>query len=178
MNELETLTGETTLQNKCIEFGAILGLDEPVSETVLLGALNDSAYAHNLLVSRKTPDFLDVLLENPPYQPQAEIISDEKSTIELVAELSQAIWRWSKTGFSTVDEEVYDRRYAACQACPHFVDPPKKALYKLLKADGPDAKICDLCGCVAPRKAHLTSESCAAPHPSIPGVNRWGEAMS
>ena len=47
------------VQQKCLEFAEILGLSEPVSPEVLQAATEDETYAHNLLVCRKEPAFLN-----------------------------------------------------------------------------------------------------------------------
>jgi len=177
-NEQITFDPDTSIEENCLRFGKVLGLDEPVSEAVLLSATQEPTYAHNLLVCRGTPEFMEFLLKNPPYKPDlVESTNHEKSNVDLLTKVSKAMWRWSKTGFSTVDEETHARRFGACQECPHLVEPPKKLLYKLAKTKGSDSRICRLCGCFASRKARLPIESCPLPHPSVPSVNRWGEPL-
>lgn len=175
IQEIREHTGD--MADKCREMGELLGLSEPVSEAVLLGALNDSAYAHNLLVTRKNPAFLQHLLKNPPKIENDPQQADEKSSLELVKKATEAMWKWAKTGFSTVEQAVLDKRYNTCLQCPNLKEPPKKMVYKVVSANQSDDKICDLCGCVVANKVRLPSEACPDRHPTLPGVNRWEEPM-
>jgi|SRR5215471_2589428 len=172
--EVSTLSDDENLEEKCLELGLTLGLDEPVSLQVLETALRDEVYSHNLLASRRNPVMLKYLLANPP---QACVIGGaptQFSNAELVRRAARALLRWGKVGFTVVDQPTLQRRRAACLSCPHLVDPPDKVLYKLTGTDE-SQKICDLCGCSIRKKIRLTSESCPAPHQEQQGLNRWGE---
>ena len=164
------------IAEKCVEFGKILGLDEPVSESVLNAALSDSSYAHNLLTSRRSPTFLRHLLDNPPTDGIAKIKPEEKSDVQLLKQISVAMWNWSKTGFSTVDDAVFQKRRDACMQCPNLEDVPDKLLYKVISGNDSNQKICSLCGCAVAKKARLSSESCPDKHPNQSGLSRWEEA--
>jgi hypothetical protein len=154
-----------------------------VAETVMLGALNDPTYAHNLLVCRNAPQFLQHLLENPPAtakhnetgESSDAIGAGEKRNLELLKKATIALWNWGRAGFSVVDEETYQRRYGACLACEHLTDPPQRLIYKLSRRKGAHQKVCGLCGCVVEKKARLSSETCPAPHARFAELNRWGE---
>lgn len=164
------------IAEKCVEFGRILGLDEPVSESVLHAALSDSSYAHNLLTCRRNPAFLRHLLANPPKSDVPKLSPDEKSNVALVKQISIAMWNWSKTGFSTVEEAVFQKRFNACLECPHLTDEPDTILYKIL-SESSNQKICNLCGCQVSKKARLTSESCPDKHPTKNDLSRWEEDL-
>ena len=57
---------DSSMQERCRRLGEILELGRPVSETVLLAALEHEAYARNLLTCRRAPALLNHLLEHPP----------------------------------------------------------------------------------------------------------------
>lgn len=198
MGTLEAFDPEQPLEVSCRKFAEFLGLDAPVSAAVLLGAVADSAYAHNLIVSRTAPEFLNYLLQHPPVpgggerqtepesvaavvpsvvaeQPQAE--PAELSNIDLMKKAATAVWKWSKSGFAEVDDDMYKKRLAACAACEHLKDPPSKMLYKLATANSVDRKICGMCGCVVTNKAKIPTERCPAVHASDPSLNGWGEPV-
>jgi hypothetical protein len=159
------------------QMGELLGLDEPVPEAVFYAALQDGDYAHNLLMSRREPTFLRYLLNNPPPAELPAPRAAEKSEGELLRKASEAVWRWARTGFSTVDEPTFQRRHGACLQCPHLADKPDKFLYKIVSSKSSGEKVCDLCGCLVARKARLTSESCPDQHPTQTGLTRWGEPL-
>lgn len=165
-----------SLEHQRMEMAAILGLDEPVSEEVLLAAVADSTYAHNLLVSREEPIFLNQLLAHPP---PTQPIKDPTAfgTAVLVHRAAQSILRWAKTGFSTVSNRVYNKRLSACSQCPNHIMPPEQQLtiYKLAGAKANEKTVCSQCGCVTKVKAFRTNDTCPVKHPEIPGINRWDE---
>jgi hypothetical protein len=158
---------EELLQER-LEFGRSLGLEEPVSLGVLHAALRDQTYAHNLRVSSRTPALLKVLLMNPPKLRQAPPFS----TAEIAGRVAEALVRWTKTGFSVVDEATLERRRKACYSCPNLSTPPDQLVYKLTPAGG---DICALCGCKINSKIRLPTESCPDRHPEREGETRWGE---
>jgi hypothetical protein len=159
---------DASMEERCRRLGEILGLAQPVSEAVLLAALEHETYARNLLTCRRAPGLLNHLLEHPPAAPRP-------SAMVLAQRAAGALVRWAATGFSTVDDETYARRMAACTACPNLALPPEQALYKLV---GPKerVRICTKCGCVVAHKARLTSEACPDPHPDRPELTRWSES--
>ncbi|HXD31432.1 MAG TPA: hypothetical protein VN643_09960 [Pyrinomonadaceae bacterium] len=162
------------LEEKCLELGLTLGLDEPVSVQVLEAALRDEVYSHNLLASRRNPVMLKYLLANPPKARATGGEPPQFSNVELVKRAASALLRWGKVGFTVVDQPTLERRRSACLSCPHMIDPPDKLLYKLTATDE-SQKICDLCGCSVRKKIRLTSESCPGRHPEQEGLSRWGE---
>ena len=161
-----------SLEEKCIEMGAILGLDDQVSEEVLFAALSDDTYAHNLLVCRGIPDYLNYLLENPPVIKQEPI-----PAITLVSRAAQSLVKWAGTGFSTVSDETYQRRLNACTACPDLRIPPdsQKTLYKLAGAQLNQRSVCIQCGCTVSVKARRSTDTCPAQDQANPRLNRWQE---
>ncbi len=167
-----------TLDDKCRELADVLGLAEPVTHAVLHAALYDSTYAHNLLASRRSPAFLHDLLSNPPKVAHLEQQVDEKASVELVKKATEALWKWAKTGFSTVEKAVLEKRYNTCMSCPHLKDQPNRILYKVVSANKEEEKVCSLCGCVVANKVRLPSEACPDRHPVLAGMNRWEEPIS
>ncbi|WP_127529433.1 hypothetical protein [Paenibacillus kobensis] len=187
----QAITG--TIEEQCRQFGSILGLNRPVSEQVLRAAVHDPNYAHNLLAARRSEMFLNHLLNNPPRvdmgntaaSPGSANVPAAHSNTELAVKAGQALWKWAKAGFSTVDDEVYRRRITACMACPHSQSKPDKLLYKAMSAAssasansaGIAEKICGKCGCVLSKKTRLPTESCPDNHPVLAGLTRWGEPI-
>jgi hypothetical protein len=163
MQELLKIDGTESWEDLCTRLGKTLGLDQPVSSSVMRRVMDDPLYAHDLLSCRNTPGFLKVLLHDPrneAYKPPVQIA--EKTTLQLLSKASSALFKWGKAGFSTVDEETYQRRFNTCLQCVHLVEPPDKLLYRLMTSGKPNEKICNLCGCVAAKKARLPTESCPA----------------
>lgn len=179
-------TLSNNLEEKCQEFAQMLGLDEPVQPAVLVAALEDNTYAHNLITCRNHPAFLDRLLANPPQVSQPVVVATqvEHSNTALVGKAAQALLRWGKAGFSIVDDETLERRESACLACPNLIEP-KKRLQKLMSSKSVSNtvgkrtgdKACNLCGCNAGKKMRLPSEACPAQHPTKAGLTRWGEPI-
>ena len=167
-------TNENILREQCIEMAAILGLDEPVSETVLRTALADPNYAHNLLVVRNETDYLTYLLAHPPVMAEKE--GGDIPTATLVKRAASSLLKWAGTGFSTVSNETYDRRINACSVCPNLRVPSsnQNALYAITGAVG-NKSICGKCGCVIKVKARRGTDTCPDYHPFKAGLNRWDE---
>jgi hypothetical protein len=166
------------MEQQLIEMAAILGLDEPVSEEVLLAAVADSTYAHNLLVCRGEPEFLGYLLANPPRM-DASNDTETFSTADLLGRAADSLVRWAKTGFSTVTEEIYRKRLMACNACPNLKIPPEnqQSLYAIAGAGTNERTVCGKCGCVVTVKARRTSDTCPDYHPNRHDLNRWDEPV-
>lgn len=168
-----------TIAEKCDELGELLGLAHPVSEEVLYSAIYEESYAHNLLICRNYPAMLEHLLANPPLVPEEKRLEqlDQHSQMELVQKMGEAVVKWGKTGFSRVDEEIFEKRMHACMNCPNLQDPPENLVYKLAALTASNKKICSLCGCLISRKTRLPSESCPAPDPLQPTLTRWGDPI-
>lgn len=166
------------MEQQLIEMAAILGLDEPVSEEVLLAAVADSTYAHHLLVCRGEPEFMAHLLANPP-RIDASKDTEAFSTAALLGKAADSLLRWAKTGFSTVTEAIYQKRLMACNACPNLKTPPKnqQSLYAMAGADANEQTVCGQCGCVVTIKARRVSDTCPDSHPNRHGFNRWDEPI-
>jgi len=163
------------------QLGELLGLEKPVSEDVFLCALNDKTYAHNLIICKNQPEFLQHLLSNPPTRNYAIDESGEISSPALMVKAAKALVGWAKTGFSTVDEEMLERRETACLNC-EFRTTPNNGLHKLVtgkvsEKTGSRAadSICKLCGCGISKKIRLSSESCPAKDSANSALSRWGE---
>lgn len=102
----------------------------------------------------------------------------EPSNSDLVERAAKAIWKWSRTGFATVDDEVFQRRLAVCLACPNMMKVPKRLIYRATSSGDADARMCVLCGCIIAHKARLASETCPDQDSSNPELNRWGERLA
>lgn len=161
-----------SIEDGCRQLAAILELDEPVSPAVLISAVQSEEYARNLLVCRRTPAFMQILLAHP-VRPQSQ--EGGPATADLVKEASQALARWAKVGFSVVDDAALDQRLRACLACPNLRthEAAAKAVYKLMKTRAS----CALCGCDVEKKARMSSEYCPGAAPDAPGRNRWGQPL-
>ena len=174
MNE-GSLLDEGSLLEERRAFSQILGLDDLVSEEVMIAALTHKSYAQNLLVARRSAPHLTRLLQNPPQPAQEKRIP----ALELVSRAATSLARWSATGFSTVDEATYARRLEACRACPNLIAPPDRqaTLYRLAGAGQAERTVCAKCGCVVKNKARRSTDTCPAPAPDNPGLNFWGEPL-
>ena len=179
----------SSLEEKCKEFGEVLGLSYPVSEQVLIAALNNETYSHNLLMSRTSQGMLEYLVKNPPKVQNVvkktwHETTTKKTNSELLLKATNSLLKWGKTGFSTVSKEVVKIREDACLACPNL-SGANSSLQKLLPGQKNDEiigkraanKFCGLCGCNVGKKIKLTSESCPGKHPEKEGYTRWNEAI-
>jgi hypothetical protein len=192
MQKLE-LSGESdqSWPEICLQVGTYLGLEGPAPDAVVQRAIDDPVYAHNLQVCRHQSALLamlfkDAMANKPPTpsvgnsgefaQPNA-VTTQEQSNSELVMRAAKALANWAVSGFSTVDDGTYAKRLQACYRCPHLKDSSDRAVYRLMNTSGNAHKVCSLCGCVAERKAKLTTESCPGEDPAQPGRNRWGQAL-
>lgn len=154
----------------CAEFGQLLGMDEPVSPTVLRAALASESYANSLLTSRRTPQMLKMLLASPPQKAVRQV---EHSTMALLQRGSQALLLWAKTGFSTTDPVERKQRSEACMAC----SDRRASGSNLLQATLSELGVCGLCGCPLSRKVTMISETCPGPMEDDPSRNRWGQSL-
>jgi hypothetical protein len=176
---LSELRQMADMQEACLKFGQLLGLDAPVPPGVLYAAMNDEDYVRNLLLSRRNADMLALLLRQAPaIEPMGpvEAAPAKHSNMELIGKATKALVNWGRAGFSTVEEAVYKKRLAACERCDQLDAPPDKLLYKISLKRGEDKRTCKACGCVVSRKARLTSDTCPLEDAANPTFNRWGES--
>jgi hypothetical protein len=168
-------------------FTALLDAERAIPEAVLHRAMLDSVFAHRLLISRRSPKFLDALINDPDnarYLP--EPLPQDRETAEpapqsnlaLLAKAGKALARWGMTGFAHVDAEVFERRLSACEACPNLVAPPDLAVYRMTANTERKKTVCSKCGCVVRNKARMSTESCPAVHPDKPDRTRWDEPIA
>lgn len=180
-SQIEAMATGESVDEQRARLGEMIGLDGPVPADVLVSAIQDREYARNLMLCKDAPPLREFLVENPPHraEPAGGGEATEHSTRALVGSASKSFWAWTKSGFAVVDDEQYERRFGTCLECPHLIDPPRKAVYKVIGAAKADvqSKICELCGCVASKKARLPHESCPARHAELPGMNKWGEPL-
>jgi len=171
------------VQEACSKFGELLGLDAPVAPGILYAAIDDEDYARNLLLSRRNSEMLSFLLRQAPPAPAIAPVAVEAapvkhSNLELIGKATKALVNWGRSGFSTVEDTVYEKRLAACEACDQLNAPPDTLLYKISLKRGEDKRTCKSCGCVVSRKARLTSDTCPLEDAANPALNRWGEPRS
>jgi hypothetical protein len=158
--------------------GALLGLDAPVADEVLGRAQADDRYAAYLIRSRNHPRLRDMLLNSPDNQTyRLAKTPGAPSSATLMMRASLAVMRWTTSGFRLVDPQTFERRLAVCQVCPHLQEPPARLVYKVALVASSDPRICGICGCVASRKARMSTERCPSEDCSRPGFSRWGEPI-
>lgn len=191
----------SSIDEGCSKLGAYLGLDGPVSKDVFISAAEDPTYANNLFLSRVHPPFLRHVLNQPTKQwtDRPAVRNDknktatERSNGELLGRAARSFLKWTQGGFRKVDGATYQRRLAACQSCPHHIEPPDKIIYAVAGVlqrnlsqqqcnqnerqdnQAVQQRICDLCGCLTASKARFEHEFCPADHPDQPGLTRWNE---
>ena len=150
-------------QGRC-HLGEILGLDDPVPQRVLLTALTDSNYAHNLLVRRGSREELLAFIQTSTaaVMPQGR----DRDNRELLISFREAMLRWARIYFTVVDAETRARRTTACEGCEHYSDAPATLLYRIAEPfrSGP-RKICGLCGCLLSKKILMPAERCPSSPP-------------
>lgn len=159
----------------------LLNLTEGVSEEVFLCTIHNKTYAQNLLMCKDSREFLNYLLQNPPLESLKNISKSELTNMELAQNATKAIVSWAKSGFSSADFEMLERRENACLSC-EYLGKPGKVLQKLITSKSKEHIgkraadcVCKLCGCSISKKIRLASESCPASHPDNAGLSRWNE---
>jgi hypothetical protein len=164
--------------------GRVLGLATPVPAAALRRAMVEDAYCQALLAAPSNPARAQQLVNDPRNGPftlpgdgvdAAGASTHSDSTSRLMIKAGAALTRWAASGFATVDQETFERRWGACTVCPELVEAPDSWVYKVTMSSKSDSRICGACGCVAIRKARVASERCPRPDPARPGLNRWGE---
>lgn len=175
LREIEDLSRLGSWPQVCSRFGELIGLTGPAAPAVVRRAMADQRYAFYLLLTRDVPDMQRRLLEDPR---NSEYEVAEKSTPELVGTAAKALARWTAAGLRSVDEEVFERRWASCQACPMLAEAPDRIVYKGLTMLTKDRRVCSACGCVAISKARVPTEHCPVTDPADPTRNRWGEPVA
>jgi len=165
----------TDVHGACTAFGQLLGLKAPVSREVLIAALEDEDYARNLLLSRRNEQMMTHLLRQPLPATISETSPVKFNNFQLIGKAAKALMDWGKTGFSTVDDNTYEKRMAACERCDQLEKAPDKLVYKISLKKAEDKRTCKSCGCVVSRKARLVSDTCPLSDPGNQLLNRWGE---
>jgi hypothetical protein len=166
------------LDAQCAQMGKLLGLDTPVPMPVLMAALHDKAYAHNLLAARGASVFLKHLIKSPPTAPDIPVGKRQSpSNAKLVKTASKAMWNWARSGFSVVDDDTLQARRSICTACPHLVEGSSSLLHRLAGSGSEADEACGLCGCPVEKKTRMASEQCPSADPDTPGLTRWGDPL-
>ena len=165
--------------------GDVLGIGRPVSAAVAAAIVTHQGYARYLMAAQGNLPVLEHLMASPPPSGRsavrfATVVPDTgaestRSAAALLMDASRSLLRWAGTAFQPVDDDIYERRLAACARCEHFVEPPDRLVYTIVTAGDRMAKVCALCGCVTSRKARMPHESCPAIDPYDPALTRWGE---
>jgi hypothetical protein len=157
------------------QFRKVTGVQRPVSKALLYAFTRDEKFAHYLVNSYQNKDLVELILSNK----EKEIAGKEAlpfSNQELAKRLSKSLARWAGGGFKKLSKVQIEKRRAACAACPYrSTSNEDRLLYKVAKAVVGDNSTCSKCGCMLEGKIKLPEESCPMPHPSIAGLNRWGE---
>ncbi len=173
-----------SFEEQCTKFGELLELGKPVTQEVMFSAIHNEKYARELIINKRTPARLMRLLKNPPKVNSAHKPEHHHTHRELITNAAKALIKWSKTGFTKVDEKILETRENACLSCPNIVDPDM-FIQKLIPSHKMSNKIgertgdhvCDLCGCHLGKKMKLASESCPDKHPTKEGFTRWNEPI-
>lgn len=162
----------------------LLDRAELVSEAVLRAAIDDPLYAMHLLSSRTAPGLQDVLLENPPKPASLNMLSratpgpaPDQSPPAVLRRFGKAMIEWGKSGFKTVDEEVYLKRLTACSRCPDLHGKSEEPAPEHSDLPVSFGQTCGLCGCFVRAKARIQRESCPGRHPIDTWLSRWGEPI-
>jgi hypothetical protein len=101
--------------------------------------------------------------------------AEEPTNLQLAGRLGKSMLNWGRTGFTTVTDELYAKRLAACAGCDQLREAPDRLAYKVSLKKGEDKRTCAACGCVVSRKAKLPKDTCPLQDPENPVMNRWGE---
>ena len=186
MSEAESIgdiLGIRSFADMRVRLGAWLRLSDAVSEEVLVAVISHPSYARRLAAARNFPEAVAWLIARPPALPDSarrmvDAMAHQTGPDNpgLLATAAKALMRWTADGFRFVDEETRQRRWAACQACPHLREPRAKGLHQVIKLMKPEARICGLCGCVASAKVRLRQERCPDADPANPSQTRWTKA--
>lgn len=164
-----------------IALGALLGLDDAVSDQVLARARADDHFAGYLLRTRGHDQLLKKLMTSQKtmqYSVSIPLPEENHSAKSLLKKVGIATWRWAASGFKRTAPEQLKVRLDACFNCPELRSPPKSMLYKVAMVASSDPRICNRCGCMASRKAIMATENCPVEDDFRPGLSLWGEALS
>ncbi|EJN32517.1 hypothetical protein [Pseudomonas sp. GM80] len=177
-----------SVKDACAQLGQYLGLEKPITREVFAAIIKNPGYATNLFIARPAPAFRDYLLAHPDHGesitgnsvepvPARYVELDNRALLKKAASSFVA---WSREGFKAADNDLFEQRISACNACPHQTDTPDRLAYRIGAAltGASNRKICDLCGCVTGKKARLSHEKCPGDDPRRPGLSRWGDPMS
>lgn len=175
------IEGET-MADKCRTFAYMLGLEQPVSETVFVAAVESPAYARSLLSAANKPERLSDLLNNPPYSQRSK--ENTYTATKLLTKASSALMKWALSGFPTVPKDTLKKREEACMACPNLTAPAHRLQQLSASATvrteigmRTGNKTCSACGCVITNKIRLATETCPVEDTAQAGINRWGEPV-
>lgn len=157
-----------------LQLSEIMGLEIPTH--VAERALTDTRFRYHLIAAKSNPAWVQQLIDLVPVPEQPP---PRHSALNLGLKLAASVARHALAGFKRADPQVLDRRWTACQSCPHLVTPPDSMVYhlgrRIVAGEGEDERVCSLCGCFALPKARKPTEVCPAPEPNSPHLTRWEE---
>ncbi|MBE9246549.1 hypothetical protein IQ223_19230 [Microcystis aeruginosa LEGE 00239] len=168
---------QNSLDNLKKQVKSALDFEGELDDALLQKLVSDPLFKHHFIICKSNPKMLSLLLQSTLKKQYLNEGVSEHSTGELIKHGLEALAHWGRSGFSTVSDEVYVQRMAACRVCPHHVDAPNHAIYKFSSLGLKDDKICSLCGCNVARKARLTTEKCPSASLENPEISRWGEKI-
>lgn len=179
MNE----TTASTLESFRLRLTQQLQLNQLIPIDVARRAQQDSSYCYHLIAAQSNSLWLDLLFKiaSEDHKHGKTVEDTNKGTGKVTARFGSSLARWGINGFKITPADVLDKRWKACQECPHLVQPPDKIIYHLgrrIISRGNDERICNLCGCFAYTKCSIATQSCPAPHPISKGLTRWGDPIT
>lgn len=107
-----SVTGEKDEQiaQYCTRLAKLLGLVNSLPPDILVSTVEDETYAHNLFISRNTPEFLTPLFNNPPIQ-----ATDKKrfSGRDFRQKAGKFLDAWEKRINHQNQKQAYEQRYGS-----------------------------------------------------------------
>jgi hypothetical protein len=170
----ESISHESSHEEFCKKLADDLGVSIP--DSAVQKAQRDPRYHYHLLAARDNPLWIKLLFDLAASE-SSEHSNKEFSDLSLGFKLAKSAILWASIGFKQIDEGEFNKRWQACQSCPHLVPFPERLIYhlgrKILNHNDSDQRICALCGCLAYRKAQISTERCPGQHPFHEGLSRW-----
>ena len=147
-----------------------------IPDELIESAAVDPLLAHHLQMIDGNDDMLQLLTGS---KTNSADLTD-KTSKELVFSGLKTLIKWGNSGFKSISEGQFQKRWKTCQACPNLKDPGNQFVYgaaKRILKPGSDQRVCGLCGCIAQQKAKIITENCPDESLTKPGYSRWNEIM-